>query len=97
MTYYECRPFQKLRKATDAEEQYRGLPVDAKEAARIFANRLARKKYGKKGYCYHVRLDSWTQDGTVHHFEAFIGRDLPRAYGGGCQGHNEWLTILTRS
>ena len=94
MTYYECRPFQKLRKATDAEEQYTGLPVDAKEAARIFANRLARKKYGQKGYCYHVRLDSWTQDGSVHHFEVFIGHDLP---GGGCQGRNEWLTVLTRA
>ena len=43
------------------------------EAAEIFAGRMARKKYGKTGYCRTCNLESWSQDQTLGEFNAFIG------------------------
>lgn len=44
-----------------------------KEAAEVFANRMARKKYGRSGYCRTCKMDSYSQDGTLAQFSAFIG------------------------
>ena len=65
---------------------------DATEAAMIFANRWAKQNYGSTGYCRHVRLDSWTESGSTHTFEAFVG--VPE--GNGCVGKNIWLTVYRR-
>jgi len=79
MTTYRC-------------DGFHGVDADSpKEAAEIFANRHARKEFGKRGYCRTVRLDCWARDGRTFHFEAFIGRDIDRQ--GTCQGHNVWLYI----
>ena len=43
------------------------------EAAEIFAGRMARKKYGKTGYCRTCNLESWSQDQTLGEYNAFIG------------------------
>lgn len=45
---------------------------DMKEAAGIFADRIARKK-GKRHLVRHVRLNSWSSDGTMGEYQAFIG------------------------
>jgi hypothetical protein len=51
-------------------------PVQAdnmKEAAQIFADRMARKKYGKGGYARTCNLESHSQDGTLGEYNAFLG------------------------
>ena len=63
---------------------------DAKEAAEVFADRLARRWWGRSAFCHHVRRDSWSESGRRVTFEAFIGTP---AEGGGCAGRNVWLTV----
>jgi hypothetical protein len=54
---------------------YKGVNAhDAREAAYIFANRMARRRYGDKGYCRTIRQDAFTHDGKSAHFEAVIGK-----------------------
>ena len=43
------------------------------EAAKHFADRLARKTYRKSGYCRTLNLESWSQDQTLGEYSAFIG------------------------
>lgn len=72
---------------------FRAVEADsAGEAAGIFAERAARRAYGRQGYCRTLRLDSWTQDGSSHAYEVFIGRDV-RGSQGTTSGRNEWLTV----
>jgi hypothetical protein len=47
--------------------------ADMKEAAEIFAARKARAAYGRAGYARTCNLESWSQDGTLGEFNAFIG------------------------
>jgi hypothetical protein len=70
---------------------FRNVSADsADEAAGIFAERLARRRFGKRGYCRTMRLDSWTENGHTHTFEVFIGYDVDRNT---CSGFNEWLHV----
>jgi len=51
-------------------------PVKAesnKEAASIFANREARKRFGRNWYARTVNASSWSQDGSFVEYDAFIG------------------------
>ena len=51
-------------------------PVTAEnmsEAAGFFTDRIARKHYGKSGYCRTLNLESWSQDNTLGEYCAFIG------------------------
>jgi hypothetical protein len=57
---------------------------------------MARRAYGKRGYCHHVRLDTYTENGSSFNYEAFIGVDQPAKYGGGCSGRNIWLTVTKK-
>jgi hypothetical protein len=66
------------------------LVEDARSAASVFADRYARRIYGKRGYCHHVRQDSYTENGRYFNFEAFIGVN---AEGGGTVGKNVWLSV----
>lgn len=73
----------------------------AKEAATIFATRQARREFGRTAYCRTLRLDSWTGNGVVTTFEAFVGRDLFQltrnpSDRGTTTGHNVWLVVTTR-
>lgn len=63
-----------------------------REAAEIFAGRLARRRFGKKGVVATLRADSWTEDGTSTTFEAFIARSEGQ---GQCTGKNEWFHVYT--
>jgi hypothetical protein len=58
--------------------------ADMKEAAEIFAARKARAAYGRAGYARTCNLESWSQDGTLGEFNAFIGyRSAPNETTGG--------------
>lgn len=43
------------------------------EAAEVFANRAAKRKYGRKGYCRTCNMGSHSQDGRMAEYSAFIG------------------------
>ena len=62
----------------------------AEDAAKLFATRYARRVYGKRGMCHHVRQDSWREDGSQINYEAFVG--VP-CEGGGVSGKNIWLSV----
>jgi len=66
--------------------------ASASEAAEIFAGRAARRRYGRNAYCRTLRLDSWTQDGRQHNYQAFIGRSV-RGAPGTTSGCDEWLCV----
>lgn len=63
----------------------------AGEAAEIFAARLATRKYGRRGYSRHERLDHWTEDRREYTYQVFVGV----ADRGGTNGHREWLHVYT--
>lgn len=44
-----------------------------REAAEIFANRAARKSYGKRGYARTCNMSAHAQDMRLAEFSAFIG------------------------
>jgi hypothetical protein len=69
----------------------RSVSADSmRDAAEIFANRLARKAYGRSAYARTLNLNSWSQDNTVGEYEAFIGyRTGPHE----TTGHNERFTV----
>lgn len=64
------------------------------EAARVFASRTARKMYGRRGYVRAMRCDCWTQDGRIHHFQVFIGRDVAPNE---CSGGNVMVYVTNTS
>jgi hypothetical protein len=67
-------------------------PVEAdshREAAEIFAARIARKAYGRCGHCRAIRLDCRTEDGRSYTFEAFVGR--PVRGENATAGANVWI------
>lgn len=43
------------------------------EAAQIFANRAARRYYGRRAYARTCNCTAWSQDNTLREFSAFIG------------------------
>lgn len=94
---YTCSGFRPIKHGHEhIERDRRGEPTQykeidgAKDAAWLFANRLAKREFGRRGYCHHVRRDCVSTDGRSANFEAFIG--VP-AEGGGTNGHNTWLTV----
>ena len=67
-------------------------PVDAgshREAAQIFAARLAHREYGQRGHCRSLRLDCHTEDERSYTWEAFIGR--PTQDRTATSGGNVWI------
>jgi hypothetical protein len=61
------------------------------QAAMIFANRAARRAFGRRGYCRVIRHASWTKNGMWHSFEAFIGYDVSRNE---TTGYNTWIDVI---
>ena len=79
--------------ATFRADGFRDVQADnARAAAEIFADRLARRAYGRNGFCRTIRLDSWTENRKSHTFEVFIGKPV-RGERGTTAGHNEWLFV----
>lgn len=66
------------------------MACDARQAAEIFAQRLARREFGRNGRVGALRLDTWSEDGSTHRFEAFVGRHTGA---GDISGHNSWLFV----
>ena len=97
MTTYTSKGFRPIKHGHEhIEYDRRGEPTmchhveSAKEAAWLFANRLAKREYGKKGYCHHTRLDSASTDGRYGNYECFIGY---RTEGGMTSGKNVHLSV----
>ncbi len=93
MTTYRCDNMRPIVDNEDWFYELGGRYLEPKDAAHIFADRLAKREYGKAGYCHHVRLDTYREDGRSYNYQAFIGKDQPKRYGGGCSGRNIWLTV----
>jgi len=66
------------------------VPVENGDPARYAAEVVARRMYGRRGYCRVCRLESWAADGSSQTWEAFIGH---AARGGGTDGHNIRLYV----
>lgn len=80
MKTYNCKGFRPIK--TDS----------ASDAGHVFAERLARRLHGKAGRVVAFRCDSWTPDGRLHCFEAFIGyRSGER--GAETTGKNVWFNV----
>jgi hypothetical protein len=87
MIHYTCESYRPVRHGD--EHDY--IEIDGpKAAARVFAARFARKRYGRRGAVATVRLDHWHESERYHTFEAFVGR---RTDDGGVSGRNEWFTV----
>ena len=61
MNTFTCSGFQSVKAET----------VTA--AAEIFANRAAKRKYGRSGYCRTCTMGSYAENGNLAEFSAFIG------------------------
>ena len=44
-----------------------------RDAAEVFANRIARKLYGRKAYARTCRIEGWARDGSRVEVDAFVG------------------------
>lgn len=61
MNKYTCNGFKSVKAET------------MKEAAEIFANRAAKRKYGRSAYCRTCTQGAYAQDGRLAEYSAFIG------------------------
>lgn len=59
------------------------------QAASIFALRVARRTYGSRADVRTCHAQSWSRDGNVAEFQAFVGRTK----GNETTGHNITLTV----
>ena len=64
------------------------------EAAEIFANRIARKKYGRNGYARTCHRESTTIDGGMAEYNAFLGYTPAGKHNAGTTvGANEHFSV----
>ena len=62
------------------------------ESARDAASMLARRDYGKSGYCRTLRLDCETEDGSSRTYEAMIAHEVYVGRGRKeTAGRNVWI------
>lgn len=62
---------------------------DMNDAARIFADRIAQRTYGRSAYCATCNQNSYGTNSAL--YQAFIG---VRSAGSGCMtGTNIWFTV----
>ena len=76
--------------ATTYEHTGEGAVIRRATSAKHAADILARREFGRRGFCRTIRLDSYTRDGTVQTYEAFIGRPV-RGEHGTTTGRNVWI------
>lgn len=60
------------------------------DAAEIFANRSARKEFGRRGYARTCTQNSYAKEGSLAEYNAFIG---VRSGQGETSGHNIMFTV----
>jgi hypothetical protein len=77
MTRYTCDGFRAVRTES------------ATDAAYVFAGRLARRLYGRRGVVGSLRYDSGTRDGDMAVFSPFLGT----CDDNGIVGKNEWMHV----
>ena len=66
-------------------DNHRMIEADtASQAASVFALRKARTQYGKTAQVGALRLDSYSSNGLVYNFDAFIGYPVGRNQTAGC-------------
>jgi len=75
---YTCNGFQSVTAESMSDSAY------------IFANRAARREYGKSGYARTCNLVSYAQDGSLAEFSALIGYTTGRNE---TTGHNINFTV----
>jgi hypothetical protein len=63
------------------------------EAAEIFAARKARALFGRSGYARTCNLESYSQDGTLGEYNAFVGYSTGRNE---TTGRNVRFTVICR-
>lgn len=63
-----------------------------KEAALIFAQRMARREFGRKGDARTCTMGAYAQDGSLAEFTAFIGTTK----GNSTSGRNVHFTVVSR-
>lgn len=75
-----------LERYRNREEYYPsdGISEIVNEAADI----VARREYGKTGFCRICNLDSWREDGTYAVYQCFIGYPVGD---GATSGKNIWV------
>jgi len=61
MNKYTCNGFKSVKVET------------MNEAAEIFANRAAKRKYGRSAYCRTCTMGSYAENGSLAEYSAFIG------------------------
>jgi hypothetical protein len=73
----------------NAGRKFRAVEADrASDAAEIFAARLARRAFGRRGVAVTVRPNG--SGGRTSHWDVFVGTSCR---GGGYAGRNEWLYV----
>jgi hypothetical protein len=77
-TKYICRGFRPVRAGS------------IREAAQLFADRAARRQFGRAGYAGTCTMGSYTENGETAEFSAFIGRLTGRRE---TTGHNYNFTV----
>lgn len=65
------------------------------EAAHVFAQRLARREYGRRGVVRTLNLNSWARDGSCGDYQAFLG--LPGPEPGQTTGGDVWIHVYTET
>ena len=90
MTTYHCDGFKPIKQGE--EIGYR-LIERAQDAAYVFGDRLAKRRFGRRGECPVARLNCSRQDQTGFSFEVFVGRGTRD---GGTSGRNEWIYVTVR-
>lgn len=94
MTTYTCDNFRPVKLGQTSRDGW-DVVEGPKDAAKIFANRIAKQEFGKRGYCHHVRQDCWREDGAYVVYEAFVGVSV-KGDQYACSGRNVWLTVHIR-
>lgn len=65
-----------------------------REAAAIFATRMARRSYGRSGYCRTLMQQAAAQNGSLAEYRAFIGYTPAGKHNAGSTvGHNVHFTV----
>lgn len=75
-----------MNRYTNSFDDVTTRATSAREAADIIARRI----YGKRGFCRSMRHDSRTEDNHSHTYEVFIGVPV-RGEPGTTSGRNIWL------
>ena len=92
MTTYTCDNFRPIKQGAPDRD---GYPIEnIGDAAKMFARRIARAEFGRRGRVHHVRRDGWSSDGRYARYEAFVGVPVKT---GGMSGRNVRFTVYARS